>query len=155
MSLTSGVKLHIRLLFSSLLQLWYFEVRISRSVSESPLEFEITGVDCILITQTFLKHNNCQRTIYKHEDIVPFATADTLLTTYIIKMMKTSITDSNWFLQNLAELTRVLWNLEYSLSASNLLSYGLPVFWKHWVSEVYWIVRHFNHPCWYSITLII
>ena len=36
------------LLFSSLSQLWYMyvEVRISRSVSVSPLEFEITGVDC-------------------------------------------------------------------------------------------------------------
>ena len=53
MSLTSEVKLHIHLLnevvrfiVSSLLQLWYLEVRISRSVSESPLEFEITRVDC-------------------------------------------------------------------------------------------------------------
>ena len=34
------------LLFSSLSQLWYVEVRISRSVSVSPLEFEITRVDC-------------------------------------------------------------------------------------------------------------
>ena len=53
MSLTSGVKLHIHrwmrlfdFLFSSLLQLWYFEVRISRRVSVSPLEFEITRVGC-------------------------------------------------------------------------------------------------------------
>ena len=53
--LTSGVKLHIHLfnvlfnlLFSSLSQLWYVEVRISRSVSVSPLEFEITRVDCSL-----------------------------------------------------------------------------------------------------------
>ena len=35
------------LLFSTLSQLWYVEVRISRSVSVSPLEFEITRVDCI------------------------------------------------------------------------------------------------------------
>ena len=35
------------LLFSSLSQLWYVEVRIPRSVSVSPLEFEITRVDCI------------------------------------------------------------------------------------------------------------
>ena len=35
------------LLFSSLSQLWYVEVRISRSVPVSPLEFEITRVDCI------------------------------------------------------------------------------------------------------------
>ena len=33
--------------FFSLSQLWYVEVRISRSVSLSPLEFEITRVDCI------------------------------------------------------------------------------------------------------------
>ena len=36
------------LLFSSLSQLWYVEVRISRSVSVSPLEFEITRVDYII-----------------------------------------------------------------------------------------------------------
>ena len=54
-SLTSGVKLHIhllnvvvRIIFSSILQIWHVEVRISRSISESPLEFEITRVDCIL-----------------------------------------------------------------------------------------------------------
>ena len=36
-----------RINFSSILQIWYVEVRISRSISESPLEFEITRVDCI------------------------------------------------------------------------------------------------------------
>ena len=35
------------LLFYSLSQLRYVEVRISRSVSVSPLEFEITRVDCV------------------------------------------------------------------------------------------------------------
>ena len=51
MSLT-GVKLHIhlwnvvgRFIFSSVLQIWYVEVRISRSISVSPLDFEITRVD--------------------------------------------------------------------------------------------------------------
>ena len=49
----SRVQLHIHLLnvvvrfiFSSILQFWYVEVRISRSISESPLAFEITRVDC-------------------------------------------------------------------------------------------------------------
>ena len=37
-----------RIIFSSILQIWYVEVRISRSISESPLEFEITRVDCTL-----------------------------------------------------------------------------------------------------------
>ena len=37
----------IELILSSILQIWYVEVRISRSISESPLEFEITRVDCI------------------------------------------------------------------------------------------------------------
>ena len=48
------IKLHIhllnvvvRIIFSSILQILYVEVRISRSISESPLEFEITRVDCI------------------------------------------------------------------------------------------------------------
>ena len=50
----SRVQLHIYLLnvvvwivFSSILQIWYVEVQISRSISESPLEFEITRVVCI------------------------------------------------------------------------------------------------------------
>ena len=54
-SLTSKVQLPISLLnvvnqiiFSSILQTWYVELRISRSISESPLEFEITRVDCML-----------------------------------------------------------------------------------------------------------
>ena len=34
------------LFFSSFPQNWYVEVRISRNVSESRLEFEITRVDC-------------------------------------------------------------------------------------------------------------
>ena len=34
------------ILFSSLLQLWYFEVKLSRSISQSPLEFKITRVNC-------------------------------------------------------------------------------------------------------------
>ena len=52
------------LLFSSLLQPWYFEVRISRSVSESPLEFEITRVDCIYKCSKPLCSvcNECRRT---------------------------------------------------------------------------------------------
>ena len=52
-SLTSRVQLHIYLLnvvnrisFSPILQVWYVEVRISRSISESLLEFERTIVDC-------------------------------------------------------------------------------------------------------------
>ena len=39
----------VRFVFSSVLQFWYVEERISRSISESPLEFEITRVDCIPI----------------------------------------------------------------------------------------------------------
>ena len=55
--LFSGVKLHIHLwnvvvwfiFFSSILQIWYVEIRISRSISESPLGFEITRVDYIFV----------------------------------------------------------------------------------------------------------
>ena len=56
-----GVKLHIYLLnevnrisFCSILQIWYVEVRISRSISDSPLEVEITRVDC---------NSNCKQTV--------------------------------------------------------------------------------------------
>ena len=61
---SSGVKLHIhlwnvvvRFIFSLILQIWYVEVRISWSISESPLDLEITRVDCnlILITITLTK----------------------------------------------------------------------------------------------------
>ena len=51
---TKGVRLHVHLwnlvvclVFSSILQIWYVKVRISRSVSEGPFDFEITRVDCI------------------------------------------------------------------------------------------------------------
>ena len=37
-------------LLSSVLQTWYVEIRIYRSISESPLDFEITTVDCIMGT---------------------------------------------------------------------------------------------------------
>ena len=53
--LTKGVKLHshvwnlvVRIIFSSILQIWYVEVRISRSVLEGPFDFEITRVDCCI-----------------------------------------------------------------------------------------------------------
>ena len=42
----------IELVFSSILQIWYVDVRISRHILESPLEFEITRVDCIFIIMT-------------------------------------------------------------------------------------------------------
>ena len=52
--LIKGVYLHIHLLnlverfvFSSILNICYVELRISRSVSEGPFKFEITRVDCI------------------------------------------------------------------------------------------------------------
>ena len=38
----------VRNIFSSILQIWYVEVGISWSVSESPLEFEIMRVNCTL-----------------------------------------------------------------------------------------------------------
>ena len=47
-----------RFIFSTILQIWYVKVRISRSISESPLDFEITRVDCnknIFIINIYLK----------------------------------------------------------------------------------------------------
>ena len=41
--------------FSSILQIWYVEVRISRTVSEGPFDFEITRVDCIFWLELFLR----------------------------------------------------------------------------------------------------
>ena len=49
-----GVRLHsklknlvVQIVFPSILQIWYVEVRISRSVFEGPFDFEITRVDCM------------------------------------------------------------------------------------------------------------
>ena len=42
--------------FSSILQIWYVEVGISWGISESPLDFEITRVDCIANNQMY--HND-------------------------------------------------------------------------------------------------
>ena len=39
-----------RISLSSILQIWYVEVWIPQSISESPLEFEILRVDCIYLS---------------------------------------------------------------------------------------------------------
>ena len=53
-SLTSRIQIHIyllnvvdRIIFSAVLQICYVELRIFRSISKSPLEFQITRVECI------------------------------------------------------------------------------------------------------------
>ena len=43
------VKFGCSICISSILQIWYVKVPISRSVSEGPLDFEIMRVDCIYI----------------------------------------------------------------------------------------------------------
>ena len=51
-SLTSRVNLHIHLLnvvVRFIFSIWYVEVRISRSISESPFDVELTRVDCIIV----------------------------------------------------------------------------------------------------------
>ena len=65
--LTKGVKLHshlcnlvVRIVFSSILQIWYVEVRISRSVWEGPFDFEITRVDCIYKCNMAINHNTME-----------------------------------------------------------------------------------------------
>ena len=52
------VNVVVRIIFSSILQNWYVEVRISRRISERPLEFEITRVDC---SCTDRQIKNCNR----------------------------------------------------------------------------------------------
>ena len=67
-SLTSSPITHIyllnvavRIIFSSILQIWYVEIRISRSISEGPLEFEITRVDCISVIHQCLHIENIHK----------------------------------------------------------------------------------------------
>ena len=45
--LVKNIYVVVRIIFSSILQIWYVEVRIHRSISESLLEFQVTRVDCI------------------------------------------------------------------------------------------------------------
>ena len=45
----------VRIIFSSILQIWYVEVWIYRSISESPLEFEITRVDLLSVYKNKIK----------------------------------------------------------------------------------------------------
>ena len=60
----SGVKLHIRLwnvvvllTFLPTIEIWYVEVRISRSISESPLHFEIIRINCTVLCCHFKQVN--------------------------------------------------------------------------------------------------
>ena len=81
-SLTSRVQLHIyllklvnRIIFSWILPIWYVEVQISWSISESPLEFEITRVDCNFYLLTWVQRGkkrflrDVQKTIGRKNDI--------------------------------------------------------------------------------------
>ena len=60
----SFVKYDSSIYFSSILQIWYVKERISRSISESPLDFEITRVYCISILCTNLCELQSCRSIY-------------------------------------------------------------------------------------------
>ena len=51
----------VRIVFSSILQVGYVEVRISRSVLEGPFDFEITRVDCIYY---FLAYHHKESTLH-------------------------------------------------------------------------------------------
>ena len=42
------VNVVVQIIFSSILHIWYVEAQITRSISENPLDFEITRVDCTL-----------------------------------------------------------------------------------------------------------
>ena len=73
--LSKGVKLHahllnlvVRLVFSSVLRIWYVEVRISRSDSEGPFDYEISRVDCMFVyIEAYFEH---QCSIYQELTIV-------------------------------------------------------------------------------------
>ena len=82
-SLNSRVQLHInllnvvvRIIFSSVLQIWYVDVRISRSISEGPLEFEITRVDCIC--RPYLQANLSLCWLHMFESMFSCAATDLL-----------------------------------------------------------------------------
>ena len=71
-SLTSGVKLLIHLgnvvvwfIFAAVLLIWYVEVRVSRSISENPLGFEITRVDCTPTKSNFMWNSSILKCIYR------------------------------------------------------------------------------------------
>ena len=56
----------VRFVFSSVLHIWYVEVRISQSVSEGPFDFEITRVDCMSFYPVEIAVNVCCALSYLH-----------------------------------------------------------------------------------------
>ena len=75
--LTKVVKLHVhlynlvvRLVFSKILHIRYVEVRISRSVSEGPFDFEITRVDCICKVSCMLQIKGLRNNIKSVKHII-------------------------------------------------------------------------------------
>ena len=109
----SGVKLHTYLLnvvnrisFSSILQIWYVEVRISRSISDSPLEFEITRVDCIYI--------KCPIWLKTYDDFHIF----TFFASALSKWKKSNIWQAYWLdLVGIYQYVKTYQNITRGLSA--------------------------------------
>ena len=85
-------------MFSWILQFGYVEVRISRSISESPLEFEITRVDCIMKSKCIFKQSTTFLLVQSVKHNRPYPISDPqrdYLTTKILNISVTLSADDN------------------------------------------------------------
>ena len=64
-------------IFSLILQIGYVDLRISRSISDSPLNFEITRVDCICYFKIFI--NNRSYLMFKWRTVFNMTIQPTLV----------------------------------------------------------------------------
>ena len=71
------MKFGCSIVYFSILQIWYVEVWISRSVLESPFDFEITRVNCVLkqeMCQSIL--SDIRGTVYYELSVLEISRAD-------------------------------------------------------------------------------
>ena len=126
------------LLFSSIPQNWYVEVRISRSVSESPLDFEITRVGCSKSRVCNSTNNNSIR------DLLPLCTCSVYIFTIVqgsnhyLDNCRKSYGDKNNTMKcdGRTDTRTYVWRrvkryaLHFVAGHKNLDSLRLPVVWK-------------------------
>ena len=117
-----------RIIFSWTLQIWYVEVRIYRSISESPLEFEITRVDCSEKNKKYtgnsvqLQHNDKRKLLSKPVSILnllkgasSFFLSDTVITKIrLFKYIETFLTTKG------KHSDKKVWYFSYSCSKHRL-----------------------------------
>ena len=116
-------------LFSSIIQIWCVEVRISRRISKRPLDFEMTRVDCIWHMQKLglycrVRQKNPKKTcLQKRANWADFAstwTRQSLIRSFAvhwnIRLRLISAIAVHTWSEGIFSLGRLLWSIQYSNS---------------------------------------